>query len=50
MNKEDKNLEKNTIKYILQQNQYTLNEAIKQKLEKEKNKNNLCHNKENTCK
>jgi hypothetical protein len=50
MNKEDKNKEKNTIKYILQQNQYKLNKVIKQKLKKEKNEKNLRHNKENTCK
>jgi hypothetical protein len=40
-NMEDKNVEKNTIKYILQQNQYKLNEVIIQKLEKENNEKNL---------
>jgi hypothetical protein len=48
MNKEDKNLEKNTINYILQQNQYKLNEVIKRRLENKKNEENLRHNKENT--
>jgi hypothetical protein len=47
MKKKDRNIERTTIKYILQQNQYKINKSMKQKLGKENIKNHQ-YNKENT--